>query len=252
MNHANMGHGDMPSGDMPGMPMPGGDMAGGNKPPGEGSGHEGHGAMAMRPKASRSEIVAVALLSFATLFVGLWLANRGGNLAMSTRDMRQQMTYDRHFIDMMVPHHQVAVMMAELALERATHPELREFAKAVIRDQTGEIAEMRRDRKAWYGSERTPDPSDMPMIMEGMQMGSNMPMDMRGDLEVLRRDPREFDLAFLDAMIPHHGSAVEGSQHAVTQAVHPETVDLADRIIRAQEREIDQMRRWRGQWYPNQ
>lgn len=226
MNHANMDHGS-------------------------GDGQGGHGAMGMRPKASRPEVVAVALLSFATLFVGVWLANRRGNLAMSTCDMRQQMTYDRRFIDMMVPHHQVAVMMANLALERSKRPEIRDFAQAIIRDQSQEIAEMRRDRKAWYRSDRTPDPSDMPMIVEGMEMGADMPMDMRGDLEVLRRDPRDFDLAFLDAMIPHHGSAVEGSQHAVTQAVHPETVDLADRIIRAQEREIDQMRRWRGQWYPN-
>lgn len=240
-----MGHGDMP-----GMNKPDGPGSGVSHQPEEGGEHEGHGGM--RPRASRPEIMAVSLLSFATLFVGVWLANRGGNLAMSTRDMRQQMTYDRHFIDMMVPHHQVAVTMAELALERSKRPEIREFAQAIVRDQTEEIAEMRRDRKAWYGDERTPDPSDMPMIMEGMQMGSNMPMDMRGDFEVLRRDPREFDVAFLDAMIPHHGSAVEGSQHAVTQAVHPETVDLAGRIIRAQEREIDQMRRWRGQWYPNQ
>lgn len=226
MNHADMGH------DSPG-------------------GHEGHDGMEMKPKASRPEIAAVALLSFAILFVGVWLANRHGNLAMSTRNMRQQMAFDRRFIDMMVPHHQVAVMMANLALERSKRPEIREFAQAIIRDQNGEIAEMRRDRKAWYGDERTPDPSDMPMIVEGMQMGADMPMDMRGDFEVLKRDPREFDLAFLDAMIPHHGSAVEGSQHAVTQAVHPETVGLAGRIIRAQEREIEQMRRWRGQWYPN-
>lgn len=236
-----MGHGDMS-----GMNMPGDEAADGSKPQ-----HEGHGDMGTQPKASRPEIVAVALLSFATLFVSLWLANRGGNLAMSTRNMRQQMTFDRRFIDMMVPHHQVAVMMANLALERSRRPEIRDFAQEIIRDQNGEIAEMRRDRKAWYGDERTPDPSDMPMIVEGMQMGADMPMDMRGDFEVLRRDPRAFDLAFLDAMIPHHGSAVEGSQHAVTQAVHPETVDLADRIIRAQEREIDQMRRWRSQWYPN-
>lgn len=213
-------------------------------------GHMAHGGMGA-PKASRPEIVAVALLSFATLFVGVWLANRHGNLAMSTRNMRQQMAFDRRFIDMMVPHHQVAVMMANLALERSRRPEIRDFAQAIIRDQNQEIAEMRRDRQAWYGDARTPDPSDMPMIMEGMQMGADMPMDMRADLEVLRRDCRDFDLAFLDAMIPHHGSAVEGSQHAVTQAVHPETVDLANRIIRAQEREIDQMRRWRGQWYPN-
>jgi uncharacterized protein (DUF305 family) len=204
----------------------------------------------MMPRASRPEVVAVAFLSFLILSVGVWLANRDGHLAMSTRNMRQQMSFDRRFIDMMAPHHQIAVRMAELALERSKRPEIREFAHAIIRDQNNEIGEMRRYRKAWYGSDRTPDPSDMPMIMEGMQMGADMPMDMRGDFEVFSRDPRDFDLAFLDAMIPHHASAIEGSQHAVNQAVHQEIVDLADGIIKAQEREIAQMRRWRQEWFP--
>lgn len=202
------------------------------------------------PKPSRPEVVAVALLSFAILAAGVWLANRHAFLTMSTRTMRQDMQFDRLYIDMMAPHHQAAVEMARLEIERGTRPELKAFAERIVRDQAAEIAEMKGYRKSWYGSADTPDMSDMPMVGEGMAMGADMPMDMRGDLETLRRDPREFDLAFLEAMIPHHGSAVEASAHAPTLAVHPETVGLARRIADGQAREIDQMRRWRAAWFP--
>ena len=37
----------------------------------------------------------------------------------------------RHFIEEMIPHHQDAVEMADLALARAEHPELRELAASI-------------------------------------------------------------------------------------------------------------------------
>ncbi|MGV3615144.1 MAG: DUF305 domain-containing protein [Fimbriimonas sp.] len=212
--------------------------------------HADHGRHEMRPKASRPEIAAVTLLSVVILALGVLLSNWYGNLAMSTRNMREQMTFDRRYIDMMVPHHQAAVEMAEIALKRSKRPEIRELAQNVIRSQSEEISLMKGWRKAWYGSDRTPPLSQMPMIMEGMQMMNDVPMDMQGDLEVLQRSPGDFDRAFIDAMIPHHGSAVEASAHAPTLAVHQEIVDLAATITRDQEKEIAQMRKWRSTWYP--
>lgn len=209
-----------------------------------------HGSQTMRPRTSVPEIVAVALLSFAMLGTGIAASNYAGNLAMSTRTMREEMTFDRRFIDMMVPHHQAAVEMAKMAKRRSEHPEIRALSDEIIRTQSEEIELMRSYRKAWYGSDRTPPLSEMPMVMEGMQMMNDVPMDMQGDLEVLARSPGPFDRAFLDAMIPHHGSAIEASEHAPNLAVHQETVELARRIIAAQRREIEEMRHWRTMWFP--
>lgn len=59
--------------------------------------------------------------------------------------------YDARFIDMMIPHHEGAVMMARHALKHSQHPELKAMAEKVIKDQEKEIKQMKEWRKAWYG-----------------------------------------------------------------------------------------------------
>ena len=49
---------------------------------------------------------------------------------------------DGAFITGMVPHHQSAVQMAGLALEKAEHPELKELAQAIVSTQTEEIDQL--------------------------------------------------------------------------------------------------------------
>jgi uncharacterized protein (DUF305 family) len=51
-------------------------------------------------------------------------------------------------------------------------------------------------------------------------------------------------------MIPHHQSAIYMAQVASEKSKIPEIKELAQNIVSAQKREIEQMRRWREQWYP--
>lgn len=60
-----------------------------------------------------------------------------------------------------------------------------------------------------------------------------------------------FDLAFLDAMIPHHEGAVKLSLQAADHAQRAELKALAADILRDQRAEIAQMRAWRALWYPS-
>jgi uncharacterized protein (DUF305 family) len=154
------------------------------------------------------------------------------------------------FIDMMVPHHQGAVEMARIALERAEHPEIRQMANAIIETQEAEIAQLRGWRQQWYGSGETPAMSEMPMMpgMPGMA-GMSETMDMALEVEKLRSAPEPFDLAFIDAMIDHHQDAIDAAQLVQPQANRQEIKDLAQDIIDAQRREIDQLRAWRTSWY---
>ena len=56
------------------------------------------------------------------------------------RRVGRMMDPDRMFIEQMIPHHQDAIDMGNLALVRAEHPEIRQLAENVIRDQSREIS----------------------------------------------------------------------------------------------------------------
>lgn len=76
-------------------------------------------------------------------------------------------------------------------------------------------------------------------------IGSVMSGEVAGDLAL------PFDLRFLDQMVPHHQMAVHSAQMMIANSERPELRDLAQRIISAQQREIDQMGQWRATWFPD-
>jgi len=55
------------------------------------------------------------------------------------------------FMLMMIPHHENAISMAQDALERSTHEEIRQLAREIITAQSREIDQMNGWLAAWYG-----------------------------------------------------------------------------------------------------
>lgn len=56
---------------------------------------------------------------------------------------------DLQFLDMMTPHHEGAIKMAEEALKKAEHPEIKQLADAIIKAQRAEIEQMNAWKKEW-------------------------------------------------------------------------------------------------------
>jgi uncharacterized protein (DUF305 family) len=153
---------------------------------------------------------------------------------------------DRHFIEQMIPHHEDAVGMAELALVKAEHPELRQLAENIRKNQSQEIAQMRAWYESWYDVE-APKPGTG---FQGSGMGM-MGMGMMGggtDLEVLEV-ARPFDQEFINQMMPHHQMALMMAQMVLSGSDRKEIQDLARSIIQTQSAEIEQMRSWYRSWY---
>ncbi|BBD60074.1 hypothetical protein NIES2109_28670 [Nostoc sp. HK-01] len=160
---------------------------------------------------------------------------------------------DQHFIEMMIPHHQGAVEMADLALQKAQHPELKKLATAIKADQNQEIDQMKAWYKQWYGAEVPATPkTGMGMVhgrgqnMPEMSMHSGM-MGMGMNLETLK-NASDFDKEFIRQMIPHHESAVMMAKMVANNATHPEIRNLAEAIIKSQTAEIQQMQQWYQAW----
>jgi uncharacterized protein (DUF305 family) len=145
------------------------------------------------------------------------------------------------FIDGMIVHHQSAIDMAEVALDRAEHEEILELAEQIIAAQQSEIDRMREWRSEWFGD--VPETGGMP----GMEHAAGMDMTSE-ELERLR-DADPFDRAFIDMMIPHHESAVMMAEGLRMMTDRPELLQLIEDIMETQQAEIEQMREWRRDWY---
>jgi len=76
-----------------------------------------------------------------------------------------QRSADAPFIVMMIPHHEGAIAMAELALQRSKRSEIRALAERIRTSQSQENAQMRRWYRQWYGSDVPTWPG------QGMGMG---------------------------------------------------------------------------------
>lgn len=195
-----------------------------------------------RRRTGAGNLVTVVFLGLASLFVS------GCGHEDEHDGHTSDAPFDQQFIDMMTPHHEGAVMMAQTAQTRAEHAELKTMADDIISAQNQEIAELKAWRKQWYGSDQTPPVSEMPML-PGMAHDSTMDMvQMNEDLKTAN----PFDKAFIDAMIPHHEMAIEAAEIAQQKAEHAEIKQMADAIVGAQQTEIDQMKAWRTEWYPGQ
>ena len=156
--------------------------------------------------------------------------------------------YNLRFIDAMIPHHEGAVVMAKDLAQKTKRPELQKLAKDVIEAQTQEIAQMRQWRKNWY-----PKATNTPMawhaeMNHSMAMSPDQMKSMRMDMDLGKADA-EYDLRFMQAMVPHHQAAVIMAQDMAQKAKRPELQKLAKEIIASQQTEIDQMQQWQKSWY---
>ena len=83
------------------------------------------------------------------------------------------------------------------------------------------------------------------MNHDGMKKGGMMNHNM----DVGPADAN-YDLRFIDSMIPHHQGALVMAQEVLQKSKRPELIKLAKGIITEQKKEIAQMQQWRKQWYP--
>jgi uncharacterized protein (DUF305 family) len=149
---------------------------------------------------------------------------------------------DVRFLQGMIPHHQQAVDMAELADGRTRRPELARLAQAIIASHGVEIRTM----QAWLRHWDRP----MPALTSTGHGGAHVPgMLGQGQLEWLKTLQRgAFDIGFLTMMRTHHQGALEMAQVELHEGSSPDIKALAQRIIDQQQAEIRRMLAWKQAW----
>jgi uncharacterized protein (DUF305 family) len=138
---------------------------------------------------------------------------------------------EANFAQMMIPHHEQAMVMSDLALSNNAGPEVSALAIKIQSAQGPEIAQMRAmlDR---FGEEEAHSHGDhdMPGMLTEAQL------DALGAAK-----GSDFDALFLAGMIEHHEGAIVMAEEVLGQTDDSEVRELAEQIIEAQRTEIAEM-----------
>jgi uncharacterized protein (DUF305 family) len=134
---------------------------------------------------------------------------------------------DLMFSEMMIPHHEQAIEMSDLALANSQDSDVLALAIQIKNAQAPEIEQM----KSWGGSHMG---SHAGHAMDGMLTDEEMHA-------LSTAMGKEFDRLFLEGMIKHHEGAIEMAE-MVIDSKNQEVSSLANAIMTAQRAEIERMK----------
>jgi uncharacterized protein (DUF305 family) len=171
--------------------------------------------------------------------------NHGGASSQPTASSQPGATFnsaDVTFAQMMIPHHQQAVEMADLAQTRAADPQVKALAAQIKTAQAPEIATMTKWLAAWGQPTAMPsghDMGNMPGVSHAMP-GIMSDADMA---KLKASNGKDFDKQFLQMMIEHHKGAIQMARDEQAGGANPDAKALAAHIIATQQAEIDTMQK---------
>ena len=175
--------------------------------------------------------VLVATLAFVTISRN---ESPMDDMDSHTGHMSSNSTYtgaDVMFLQMMIPHHQQAIDMSNLALTRSTNTELLALAKKIATDQAAEIIQMR----AWLKVANATE--DMGHSMH--DMGGMLSTEELANLKAASGNA--FDKLWLSGMIGHHDGAIHMT-NMIIDAQNSEIKKFGEKIVADQSAQITQMK----------
>lgn len=169
-------------------------------------------------------------------------------------------TFDLAYVDMLLIHHEQAIIMATIAVQLAEHPELAEFAARTI-DERARGGEALLD---WRASLYPDSPSltaeqaiaifDLTAVENPGRGGvpGSREIAARPDIDHLcAANPGEFDLEFIDIMTQHYVGALFLSRAATAYAESEEVGTFAGELAVSLQMDVDTLQAWRTLWYPD-
>lgn len=195
----------------------------------------------MKIKFDKKDGIYLALIGFVVL-IALRVVNSdsgghmmgdsnssGMNNSQSTSDLQMN---ESMFAEMMIPHHQQAVDMSDLALKKSTNPSVLDLAKRIKDGQSAEIIQM----QSWLGSSES---NSMMSDHSGHSMGGMLTDEELSKLE--SASGAEFDKLFLEGMIAHHEGAIDMSR-MIKDTTTKEINAFGVNVVEVQSAEIREMK----------
>jgi len=144
--------------------------------------------------------------------------------------------YELQFIDTMTRHHRDGIEVGQLAAARAQHHELRECGAKLAARQERQVQLMAEWRDQWYAGKPNAENRHLPGIS----------FLNRADLDSLSGN--DFDLKFIDMMIPHYRGGIVMAKEAFSKVEQGELKALSQQIMDVQEKDIKMLSECRAKW----
>lgn len=164
------------------------------------------------------------------LLVGCSQSNNPGSTQAFNDD-------DVMFAQMMIPHHEQAIEMSDIALDPTigASTQVKELATQIKGAQDPEITTMKNLLTTWGQSTAMDASVDHSEMMDGM-----LTVDELTELGQLQGSA--FDSAWIQAMIRHHEGALSMANDVVEKGISADIRKLAQEIVVSQQKEIDTMK----------
>ena len=191
----------------------------------------------------RKTLAATALVVTAALGLTACANDTDTSPSANNETSSQFNDADVAFAQSMIPHHEQAIEMAELAADRAESAEVKQLAAGIKAAQGPEIEQM----NAWldqWGQDATPSGG---MDHGDMGHGDTGGMMTEDDMTMLENaGGTEFDRMFLEMMVEHHEGAIDMARTELADGENPDAIALAQQVETDQEAEIDKMKQLLG------
>lgn len=143
---------------------------------------------------------------------------------------------DVMFGQMMIPHHEQALELAEMVPDRSTDPAVIALAARIAAEQQPEISGMKALLLQW---EVDPNAAAHGSGHAGMAMAGMVDDATMVKLDILTG--AKFDELWLQSMINHHRGAIEMAKVEIADGRNADMITMARNIASAQQAEVDQM-----------
>ena len=161
----------------------------------------------------------------------------GDSSASTSAETATGVEGDVKFAQMMIPHHEQAVEMADLALQNDTaSKEVKALAGQIKAAQDPEIQTMKGWLSQWGAQESTGP----------MDHGSGGMMSDQDMSALMGASGPQFDEMWVEMMIEHHRGAITMAQDVLATTTNADVEKLATAVVQGQQKEITTMQGMMG------
>ena len=153
------------------------------------------------------------------------------------KEVKMTGDFDLDFANMMIIHHQAAIDMSEVEIEKGTDAQLKTMAKNIVNAQKVEIEQLHQFVKSY----KMPEAKEMNAEMHS-ELGETMKgmMDKMNNMQMTGNTDKDFAMM----MKLHHESAVKMAEDEISHGKKSELKKMAQKMIADQSKEISDFKAW--------